>query len=310
MATAWVNYTCTARESDVPRIEACLEAAGAAAVSCSAAEDVALLVDELDGTHPLWPVCEVSGLFPAGTDFGLLETLFSEAAIAPLGSHIDKLPERQWQHAWREQFKPQVYGGRICICPTWCEPPDGSDIVIRLDPGMAFGTGNHATTAMCLDWLARNGTVAGARFLDYGCGSGILALAAAKLGAREVTAVDIDSEALQVCRANAAANGLDDIRVIDPARLDTQRFDIIVANILLEPLLGLAPRFAQLLVPGGHLVLSGILIEQTPTLLAAYAAPFKMTHEQHLGEWALVAGKTDPQTEGIGRQQTSESATE
>ena len=188
--------------------------------------------------------------------------------------------------------------------PTWAatgaaltyaspKPPASAKFVVRIDPGMAFGTGRHATTAMCLEWLSASDALAGAKVLDYGCGSGILAIAAAKLGAAAVVAVDIDPSALCVCRDNVELNSLEQIVVADPAILGEQRFDLIVANILLNPLNALAGQFAALLAPGGRIVLSGILRAQAGRLLAAYSSKFKIRTRRQLEEWALLAGVLD-----------------
>lgn len=290
MTAAWITCTCTVRESDVAQTEAVFEQAGAAAVTCTAADDVPLVVDKLDGEQPLWPVCNVTGLFAAGTGHGGLESRFSTAGVSPLKLWIDELADRQWQSVWREHFEPRLFGGCLCVCPTWREPVTGCDHVIRIDPGMAFGTGNHATTALCLEWIATPGAVSGCRVLDYGCGSGILALAAATLGAASVEAIDIDAQALVVCERNAALNQQQVVVSADPALLRPGAYDLIVANILLEPLLGLAGRFGRLLAPGGRIVLSGVLAEQVPDLLAAYAGAFKMDEQRQTDGWALVAG--------------------
>lgn len=292
MTSAWFNYTCSVREADVAKAETCLEEAGAVALSCQDAEDSALIVDELDGAQPLWPVCKVAGLFSSEVSLSNLEARFSAAGLIPLAVSVDELAERQWRDAWRDQFRPLVFAERIGICPSWLEPEVDTEVLIRLDPGMAFGTGNHATTAMCLEWLAQSPDVHGAKVLDYGCGSGILALAAAKLGAREVHALDIDREALAVCRDNALANGLgeDSLVLHQPDTLSEQGFDIIIANILLEPLLGLSEHFASLLAANGSIVLSGVLGNQLGQLLAVYERRFTMTHDVRLGEWALAAG--------------------
>ncbi len=293
MTGAWLTYTCRVREPDVPGVEACLEEAGAQAISCQAAEDDRLVVDARDGSRPLWSVCEVSGLFEPDTDIAKLEWCFSLCAVVVLQAWAATLPDRNWYESWRQQVKPQLFGGRLWVCPTWHDPPAGTELVIRLDPGMAFGTGTHATTAMCLDWLVESSLVAGAKVLDYGCGSGILALAAAKLGAAEVTAVDIDPAARTVCLDNAALNASSDILVADPDAIAGRQYDLIVANILLEPLTGLAARFAGLLGPGGSIALSGVLQEQSECLLAAYSGQFKMETRRQFGEWALVAGVRD-----------------
>ncbi len=274
-------------------VEGCLEEAGAQAITCRAAEGDPMIVDTLDGTRGLWPVCDVSGLFDPDLDLADLEGRFSANAVIPLRAWTTTLRERNWHESWRGQFNPQLFADRLWVCPTWRKVPHDADLVIRIDPGMAFGTGNHATTALCLEWLAGSNFVAGAKVLDYGCGSGILAIAAAKLGAAEVTAVDIDPAALRVCRDNVKLNGLSEILITEPATLGRRRFNVIVANILLEPLTELTARFGELIEPGGHIVLSGILREQAARLLAAYASAFKMQTQREQGEWALLAGVRD-----------------
>lgn len=288
--SAWITCTCTVREADVAAAEAVFETAGAQAITCTAAGDTALLVDELDGRTPLWPVCDVTGMFdPAGMP-AEPERLFSNAGLSVLNVRTRELAEQQWQSVWRDHFEPQLFGGRLCICPSWREPLAASEHVIRIDPGMAFGTGNHATTALCLEWIACDEDIAGSRVLDYGCGSGILALAAAARGATLVHACDIDDEALSVCRHNIALNEFDAVEVVAMTDPGSAAYDLIVANILLEPLLALVARFEALLAPGGRIVLSGILAAQAPDLLAAYTGPFTMTGPRQREEWALVAG--------------------
>ena len=274
-------------------VETCLEEAGAQSITCMAAASDLLIVDTLDGTRGLWPVCDVSGLFDPAPDLADLEARFSACAVIPLRAWSTTLRERNWHESWRDQFHPQLFAERLWVCPTWHKAPDGADLVVRIDPGMAFGTGSHATTALCLEWLAGSDLVAGTKVLDYGCGSGILAIAAAKLGAAEVTAVDIDPAALRVCRDNAKLNGLTEIVIMEPESLGQQRFDVVVANILLEPLTELVARFNGLLNPGGNIVLSGILREQAARLLAAYACAFKMQTQREQGEWTLIAGVRD-----------------
>ncbi len=287
---SWVTCTCTVREADVAAAEAVFESAGALAVTCTAAGDSTLLVDELDGRTPLWPVCDVSGMFDVAAMPAEPERLFSDAGLSVLAVRTHELAGQQWQSVWRDHFEPQLYGGRLCICPSWREPLPGSEHVIRIDPGMAFGTGNHATTALCLEWIASDEDIAGSRVLDYGCGSGILALAAAACGAAVVHACDIDDAALAICRHNVALNEFDAGTAVAMSDPGPGAYDLIVANILLEPLVALVTRFHTLLAPGGRIVLSGILAAQAPDLLAAYAGAFNMTAPLQREEWALIAG--------------------
>jgi ribosomal protein L11 methyltransferase len=290
VSDGWITCTCTVPETDVAAVEAVFENAGAQALTCTAAADTALLVDELDGRTPLWPVCDVTGLFDPATMPAEPERLFSDAGLTVLNVRTGELDEQQWQSVWRDHFEPRLFGGRLCICPSWREPLAGSERVIRIDPGMAFGTGNHATTALCLEWIACDSKIAGSRVLDYGCGSGILALAAAARGAVSVHACDIDAQAMSVCRHNIALNAFTAVAVVPMSEIDTGAYDLIVANILLEPLTALVARFHALLAPGGRIVLSGILAAQAPDLLAAYAGAFTMEPSVQCEEWALIAG--------------------
>ena len=290
MTDSWLTYSCRVSEADVATVEACLEEAGTLSVSCVAGEHGRLVVDEVDGALPLWPVCEVSGLFAADAKLDGIEKVFSVYGVIPLQARITTLHDRNWHESWRDQFHPQRFGADLWICPTWIEPPKDAKLVVRIDPGMAFGTGNHATTALCLEWLSMSDVVAGAKVLDYGCGSGIIGLAATKLGATEVTAVDIDDAALRICQGNAILNGLPNTMIGDPAIINGRRYDVIVANILLEPLVQLADHLTQHLSPGGQIVLSGILVEQSATLLAAYSGKYKMQTPRQRWDWALLAG--------------------
>ncbi len=290
MPESWLTYSCRVRETDVATAEACLEAAGALSVSCADGNSEHLIADEMDGALPLWPVCEVTGMFAADAKIDDIEMAFKASNVIPLQARIKTLDDQNWHESWRDQFRPQRFGEDLWVCPTWTEPPAGAALVVRIDPGMAFGTGNHATTALCLEWLSMSATVAGAKVLDYGCGSGIIGIAAAKLGAAEVTAVDIDGAALQVCQDNAVLNGLQNVMIGAPGIIDGHHYDVIVANILLEPLVRLADQLTGHLAPGGQIVLSGILVEQSPALLAAYAGKYKMQAPRRRGDWALVAG--------------------
>ena len=290
MTDSWLTYSCRVREADVTIVESCFEAAGALSVSCVAAESRRLVVDLVDGALPLWSVCDVAGLFALDFNFNDIDKALSACGVIPLQARITTLRDRNWQESWRDQFHPQCFGEALWICPSWAEPPEDAKLVVRIDPGMAFGTGNHETTALCLEWLSMSDTVVGAKVLDYGCGSGIIGLAAARLGAAEVTAVDIDRAALQVCRENAVLNGLPDIVIGEPEIINGRRYDVIVANILLEPLLQLSEHLTLHLVRGGHIVLSGILVEQAATLLAAYSGKYKMQTPWQRGDWALLAG--------------------
>jgi ribosomal protein L11 methyltransferase len=214
---------------------------------------------------------------------------------APPIEAVRRIGEQDWVRASQAQFPP-LRIGRLWIVPTWTEPPDASALNLRLDPGMAFGTGTHPSTRLCLQWLEAN-VRPGMRVLDYGCGSGILAIAAAKLGAQTVVGVDIDPAALQVARQNTRRNrvGADytapqSFRCSDPS----SRFDVVIANILANPLILLAPVLVGLLSDRGSIVLAGVLERQADRLVQAYGAAdagLRLSVWERDGDWVCLAGR-------------------
>lgn len=203
---------------------------------------------------------------------------------------VDVLEARDWVRATQAEFTPVDCGHGLWIVPGWHEPPADARTVVRLDPGMAFGTGTHPTTRLCLSFLARRGAgTAWPRLLDYGTGSGILAIAAAKLGATEVDAVDIDAAAVDTARANAIGNGVA-IRTGRPD-LAAGRYGLVVANILARPLVVLAPLLAEHLDEGGELILAGLLASQVDELAAAYAPWLALAPIGEDDGWALLHGR-------------------
>jgi ribosomal protein L11 methyltransferase len=221
--------------------------------------------------RPAWTQNRMSVLLPPGVDPAqLVAGACENLSIAPAKVHGQReVGDVDWVRLTQAQFPPTRIGEALWIVPSWHEPPDPSAINIRLDPGVAFGTGTHPTTRLCLAWLAQN-MPRGAHVLDYGCGSGVLAIAAAKLGAREVIGTDIDEQALDAARANSERNGVD-ARYTAPGRLPAGPFDVVLANILANPLRLLAPMLLARVAPGGSLVLSGVLQRQAGELVATYA---------------------------------------
>ena len=195
--------------------------------------------------------------------------------------------EQDWVRATQAQFGPIDVAGRLAVVPSWCDPLPGR-ITVRLDPGLAFGTGSHATTRLCLQWLVEH-VRPQASVLDYGCGSGVLAIAAAKLGAGNVTGTDVDPQALGASRDNARANGVDAMFLL-PDAVPVQPFDLVVANILANPLILLAPAIAARVKVGGHLALAGILDDQARRVAVAYSQWFKLARWRAADGWTLLAG--------------------
>ncbi len=245
------------------------------------------------GAEPdeVWPRTRLVALFAADVDVAAALARAAAATGCPAPPYrIVTLSYQDWVRSTQSQFTPIRVDDRLWIVPSWCEPVDTGAINLSLDPGLAFGTGSHPTTRLCLAWLTRE-LPPSARVLDYGCGSGILAIAAAKLGARRVAGVDLDPQALRASRQNARRNGVRATFRL-PGRAAAQRpaWDVVLANILAQPLLHLAPVLAARLVPGGRLVLSGILARQADAVVQAYAPWFNIAVWRSEEGWDALAG--------------------
>lgn len=231
----------------------------------------------------------LQALFSAEHDLAGLRSLLLEAGARTL--EIEHLPEQDWLAASREAWQPMDMGDGIWVGPGWCEPPPEARCYLQIDPGQAFGTGRHPTTRLCLRWLIRNADQLQGGLIDYGCGSGLLAIAAARLGAEQVLATDIDPLCLSATIDNAAANDVvDRIRVMTPMELTGPVADVLLANILLRPLLALAPRLASLVETGGCIVLSGIMRDQIGECQSAYERWFDFSAPQYDEDWVLLCG--------------------
>lgn len=238
----------------------------------------------------VWQHSIVSGLFPQDADIpAILAAAASAAGLAEAPRYrVDKVEEQDWVRLTQSQFDPIRISSRLWIIPTWHTAPDPDAINLILDPGLAFGTGSHPTTHLCLQWLERN-IRGGETVLDYGCGSGILAITAKKLGAGYVSGVDIDPQAVVSSRQNAEQNQVEaDFGLPDKA--PKTPVDIVVANILANPLKVLAPALAQAVRPGGRIVLSGILAPQAEETLAIYRQWFEIEADGELEGWVCLAG--------------------
>ena len=240
-----------------------------------------------------WPVNRLTALFAAGTDVEAALTTAGAAADLPPPPHeTAPVADQDWVTATQAQFTPIEAAPGLWIVPSWCTPVDAEALNITLDPGLAFGTGSHPTTRLCLAWLAAT-PPRGARVLDYGCGSGILAIAAAKLGAAYVAGTDIDPQAIRASRDNGKRNDVAVSFLLPDALADAALplFDVIVANILASPLVLLAPALAARLGPRGRIVLSGILAPQAQDVVAAYAPWFNIAVWRSEDGWSALAGE-------------------
>ncbi len=268
----WQQFEMNLESLNPASVEEILIRHGAQSVTYSDAGDAPVL-EPGPGETPLWNNTRITGLFDAGVDMvAVLADLRASLALDKLPDHrLETLADRAWEREWLRDFGPMRFGARLWVCPAGSEPDRADAVVVRLDPGLAFGTGTHATTAMCLEWL--DGIeLQGRTVLDFGCGSGVLAIAALKLGCAQAHAMDADVQAVTATRENAAQNGVQDRLTASAAPYDTEeRFDVVIANILAGPLVELAGRIADSVRSGGELALSGILSEQAAEVIAAYA---------------------------------------
>jgi ribosomal protein L11 methyltransferase len=275
--------------AEVPRAEALLSLAGADTIALRDAADDPVLEPE-PSTAPLWPNVVLEAEFTAELDLEPLRALLSSAFPAAAVT-VAAVDESLWQSRVAEAIEARPIGARLWLAPADDENVPADRHVVRLHMGLAFGTGEHPTTALCLDWLERH-VEAGTTVLDFGCGSGVLALAALALGARYAYAVDNDNQAVLATNANAALNGVAErLFVGAPETLPAVAVDILVANILAGPLIALAPRFAQHVAAGGRLVLAGILERQAGEVAAAFAPYFEDLAPATRDGWTRLTGR-------------------
>lgn len=299
----WLELSLRCRAADEARLEAALEDLGALSLSLLDAADAdneRAILEPGVGELPLWPELTMLALFDEGMRPELL--LHALEAWDPRldlsTAEFRHVADQDWERAWMDQYAPMRFGARTWIVPWNMEaPPDSAGgAILRLDPGLAFGSGTHPTTALCLQWLdalAAGGALAGTDVLDFGCGSGILALAALKLGAARAVGVDNDPQALSATRDNAERNGFaEQLDVFAPEDApEDARYPVVVANILAVALDILAPTLAARVTPSGRIALSGILVGQEDALLARYAPWFDDLHVARQDDWVRIAGR-------------------
>lgn len=288
----WQQFTMHLGALPQELVEAVFARHGACSVTLSDAGDDPVL-EPAPGETPLWADTRITGLFDAHADLRRLhDDLLHSFMLKELpGCRVERLQDRDWSREWLRDFHPMAFGRRLWVCPGEFEVDARDAVVLRLDPGLAFGTGTHPTTALCLEWLDAM-DLQGCRVLDYGCGSGILGIAALLLGAESAVCVDIDPQAITATRANATRNDVADrlIATTDVAGLSGQ-FDVVLANILAAPLIDNAARICALLRRGGRLTLSGILRSQAGTVADAYRECVNFAASRSRDDWVLLSGQ-------------------
>jgi ribosomal protein L11 methyltransferase len=288
---SWLQLSIDTSEAQAPLLELVFENLGALSVTLGDAGDQPLMELPPD-SQQLWQQTRVTALFEGEQEPKTLRETLAEALDSELLERLrwERIEDRLWERVWLEHFKPMPFGQRLWVCPDGQSVEQPGGVIIQLDPGLAFGTGTHPTTALCLTWL--DGIdLQGKTIIDYGCGSGILAIAALKLGARSALAVDHDPQALEASRDNAAKNGVADrLHTCLPDDMPSTPADILVANILAGPLISLAPTLAGLMDPGGLFALSGILAEQQAEVAEQYLNFADLQTIRQQDEWILIAG--------------------
>ena len=289
---AWVQIRLNSTDKQAEQISDFLEEIGAVSVTFMDSQDTPIF-EPLPGETRLWGNTDVVALFDAKTEMKLIvEALMTSGLVSADFAHkIEQIEDKDWEREWMDNFHPMQFGKRLWICPSWREIPDPTAVNVMLDPGLAFGTGTHPTTALCLAWLDSL-DLAGKTVIDFGCGSGILAIAALKLGAKQAIGIDIDPQAILASRNNAEANGVTDRLSLFLAKDQPQDLhaDVVVANILAGPLKELAPQITTLVKPQGDLGLSGILASQADSVCEAYQTAFTLDPVTEKEEWCRITG--------------------
>ena len=288
----WLQVRLAISPEQAQTYEDALLEVGAVSVTFMDAEDQPIFEPDL-GTTPLWSHTHLLALFEADTDADAVFAHLQLLTGAALPEHqAEVIADQDWERSWMDNFQPMRFGQRLWIVPSWHAAPEPDAVNLLLDPGLAFGTGTHPTTALCLEWLDGQ-DLQGCNLLDFGCGSGILAIAALLLGAKQAVGTDIDYQAIEASRDNAERNGIDASRLplYLPEQLPAEQADVVVANILAGPLVALAPQITSLVKPGGRLALSGILAEQGEDVAAAYAEAFDLDPLCIRDGWVRISGR-------------------
>ena len=288
---SWLQLRLAIAPDQAQQFEDILLGLGAVSVTFMDAEDQPIFEPDL-GTTPLWSKTHLLALFEGDTDADALVNHLRLLCQGELPDHhIEQVEDQDWERSWMDNFQPMRFGERLWIVPSWHSAPDPAAVNLLLDPGLAFGTGTHPTTALCLEWLDAE-PVTGKQVVDFGCGSGILAIAALLLGASHARGTDIDPQALEASCDNAGRNGIDTNRLslYLPQDMPEDPADVVLANILAGPLVALAGQLTSLVKPGGRMALSGILAEQTDDILDAYSMEFVLDPVAERDGWIRISG--------------------
>ena len=291
----WLQAQLTVDKGRAPLIELLFENLGAVAVTMEDAADEPML-EPAPGETPLWQATRITGLFEGDTDADSLRSTINQTLATDVSRQLqlERLADQDWERAWMDQFHPMQFGRRLWIRPSGSTIAQNDAVIVDLDPGLAFGTGTHPTTALCLRWLDGH-DLHGKTVIDFGCGSGVLGIAALKLGASRVIAVDHDPQAVLATRDNAARNDVSDrIEVLHSDGFESRSADLVLANILANVLIALAPRIEELVTPGGQLVMSGVLQAQADDVMRAYADSLDFQAIQAQDDWVLLQGAKRP----------------
>lgn len=288
---SWLQLELETHQAQAEELSDLLEQFGAVSVTLTASSDEPVF-DAEGESKKLWDKTKLIALLHPDSDLDImLVCLRDRIGAENIFSHkIELIKDKDWVGEFKAAHHPLIFSNRVCICPSWCETPENNLPTLILDPGLAFGTGTHPTTSLCIEWLAEN-DITDKVIIDYGCGSGILAMVAALLGAKLVYAVDIDDQALQAARENIDRNNLSEKIVV--SNVDNAVFpvaDVLVANILMNPLKSLIEEFSAITKPGGDIILSGLLHVQAEECLEAYASCFKMDEPVFNQEWTRLHG--------------------
>lgn len=286
----WIQLTLQTDKPNNDKAEQALLDAGALSVTFRDAEDNPVL-EPLPGETPLWEKIILTGLFDADINTESLKQQITSQLGEQTALKAEVLEDKDWVRAWMDDYKPMQFGEHLWVCPKHLPPPEPDAVNLMLDPGLAFGTGTHPTTALCLEWLD-SADAKQKQILDFGCGSGVLAIAALLLGAKHCDGTDIDPQAIIASKDNAEANHIESkLDLFLPADMPQKLYDIVLANILAGPLTELAEQLANYCKPGGEIVLSGILETQSEKIILAYSPWFELDPIAVKDDWIRVTGK-------------------